>query len=68
MFDSWSGTVVVITNLLQLYSQARNEAPDSVVSKLITRMVKDGDEQSAREAEETIKNVATVTIEGSILQ
>ena len=68
MFDSWSGTVVGITNLLQLYSQARNEAPDSVVSKLITRMVKDGDEQSAREAEETIKNVATVTIEGSTLQ
>ena len=57
-----------ITDQLRLYSQARNEAPDSVVSKLITRMVKDGDEQSAREAEETIKNVATVTIEGSTLQ
>ena len=52
---------------LQFCFQDRNEAPDCVVTKLIARMAKDGDEQSAKEAEDTIKNVATVTIEGNTL-
>ena len=46
--------------------QARNETPNCVVSKLIARMVKEDDEPSVEEAEDTIKNVATVAIEGSI--
>ena len=36
-----------------------------MVSQLIAKMVGDGDDPSAEEAETIIKNVATVTVEGA---
>ena len=57
---------VSVADRLRFCFQARNETPNCVVSKLIARMVKEDDESSVDEAEDTIKNVATVAIEGSI--
>nr|VWO95057.1 N/A [Ganoderma boninense] len=46
-------------------AMARNEAPDSMVSQLITKMVGEGGDASSKEAETIIKNVATVSVEGA---
>ncbi|EJF57200.1 cytochrome P450 [Dichomitus squalens LYAD-421 SS1] len=46
-------------------SIAHNEAPESVVSNMITTMVKQDDEPSSIEVEDVIKNVAAVTVEGA---
>ncbi|KAM5536626.1 hypothetical protein V8D89_009721 [Ganoderma adspersum] len=46
-------------------AMACNEASDSMVSQLITKMVGDADDPSSKEAETIIKNVATVTVEGA---
>ncbi|KAI1791793.1 cytochrome P450 [Ganoderma leucocontextum] len=58
----WRSTVVRLKE--EPYRRARNEATDSMVSQLITKMVGDRDDSSTKEAETIIKNVATVTVEG----